>query len=81
MRVHNGEVKDVNGSTWDTADDVTEEEGQPFRWELKMDNLTHIHIMEMGADVPKSYTVTELTDNVLVYEDIYGKEHNFERVK
>ncbi len=65
------------GATWDTGDDVTEEEGQKFEWELVKSDLTHIHIMEMGGKVPKYYTVTELTATTLKYKDDFGKRFSF----
>ncbi|MCF8363756.1 MAG: hypothetical protein K9G70_14150 [Prolixibacteraceae bacterium] len=40
---------DGTGSTWDQADDVTEEEAQEFTWTLVEAELTHIHIMELGG--------------------------------
>ena len=67
---------DGTGHTWDEADDVTEAEAQPFTWTLEDGILTHIHIMEMGADIPKVYTVTKLTATELSYEDDFGKVHN-----
>lgn len=66
---------DGTGYTWDEADDVTESEAQHFTWTLEGDVLTHIHIMEMGAEIPKIYTVTKLTATELSYEDDYGKIH------
>lgn len=72
---------DGTGYTWDTADDVTEEEAQQFTWTLEGDDLTQIHIMEMGGNIPKVYTVTNLTDTELSYEDEFGKKHTFKRVK
>lgn len=69
------------GITWDTADDVTEAEGQAFTWTLIKDELTHIHIMETGgAGVPKIYTVTELSATTLKYKDDYGKSYTFTKV-
>ncbi len=71
---------DHKGSTWDTADDVTEEEAQPFTWTLDNSDLTQIHIMEMGPGVPKSYTVTELTATSLKYHDDFNKSYSFLKV-
>jgi hypothetical protein len=70
-------LADGNGSTWDTADDVTEAEAQPFTWTLVNDLMTHIHILEMGGSVPKIYTVTELTETSLKYHDAFGKTFSF----
>lgn len=69
-----------SGSTWDTSDDVTEEEAQLFTWSLTGSELKHIHILEMGATVPKVYTLTELTGTTLKYEDGFGKRFSFTRV-
>jgi len=65
------------GYTWDTADDVTEEEAQPFTWTLEGSTLTQIHQMEMGGNVPKTYTVTKLNATTLAYHDDYGKSYTF----
>lgn len=71
---------DGTGKTWDTADDVSEEEAQDFTWTLVQAELTHIHVMEMGGSVPKVYTVTELTETTLKYRDDFGKSYSFTKV-
>jgi hypothetical protein len=73
-------LADGTGGTWDTADDVTESEAQAFTWTLVKSELTHIHILEMGGTVPKVYTVTELTDTSLKYEDDFGGSFSFTKV-
>ena len=66
------------GVTWDTADDVTEADGQAFTWTLEKSELTHIHIMETGGTgVPKVYTVTVLNTTTLSYKDDFGKSYTF----
>lgn len=65
-------LSDGNGSTWDTSDDVTEAEAQPFTWTLVQSDLTHIHIMQLEGSVPKTYKVTELTSTTLKYRDEKG---------
>jgi len=65
------------GYTWDTADDVSEEEAQPFTWTLEGSTLTQIHRMEMGGNIPKTYTVTKLNATTLAYHDNYGKTYTF----
>ncbi|MBO6081125.1 MAG: hypothetical protein J6P54_09190 [Bacteroidales bacterium] len=65
------------GYTWDTADDVTEAEAQVFSWKLEGSTLTQIHLMEMGGNVPKTYTVTKLSATTLAYHDDYGKSYTF----
>jgi hypothetical protein len=68
------------GSTWDTADDVSEAEAQAFSWTLVKSELTHIHVLEIGGSVPKVYTVTELTSSSLKYEDDFGVKFSFTKV-
>lgn len=70
--VHYKYSSDHYGATWDTADDVTEAEAQRFSWTLDQSDLTHIHIMEVGGEVPKYYTVTELTESTLKYKDSFN---------
>lgn len=69
------------GHTWDTADDVTEEEAQQFTWQLDGATLSINHIGEMGEVIPKTYTVTKLTTTELQYKDLYNFVHSFTRVK
>lgn len=71
---------DGTGSTWDEADDVTEDEAQKFTWTLVQSELTHIHLMELGGSVPKVYTVTELSSTSLKYRDDFGKTFSFVKV-
>jgi len=73
-------LSNYKGTTWDTSDDVTEAEGQAFTWSLVQSELTHIHIMEVGGNVPKVFTVTELTATSLKYKDSFGKTYSFTKV-
>ena len=73
-------VSDYTGKTWDTSDDVTEEEAQSFTWSLVKEELTHIHILEVGGSVPKVYKVTELTASSLKYQDDFGTTFAFTKV-
>jgi hypothetical protein len=70
---------DKSGATWDTADDVTEAEGQEFTWTIEIDQLEQIHILENGGLVPKVYTLTTLTASTLVYEDDFGSVKTFRK--
>ncbi|MGC9331842.1 MAG: hypothetical protein ACP5DZ_08215 [Bacteroidales bacterium] len=72
---------DHTGYTWDTADDVSEAEAQDFTWSLDEDQLVQIHIMEIGGNIPKTYTVTRLNETNLIYKDDYGTTHNFTKVE
>ena len=63
------------GVTWDESDDFYEDEAQIFEWSLNGDELTHIHIMEIGGGrIPRVYTVTELSSTTLKY---YGYNKNY----
>ena len=70
---------DKSGVTWDTADDVSEAEGQKFTWTIEVDQLEQIHIIENGGLVPKVYTLTTLTASTLVYKDDFGKVKTFSK--
>lgn len=75
---------DGTGVTWDTADDVHEDEAQMFKWEYDDSDksLTHIHWMEMTQEwtVPRVYTITWLSDAELVYVDKFGKSYSFKKL-
>lgn len=45
-----------------------------------MSELTQIHIMTIGGNVPKVYTVTELTATTLKYKDSFSVTHSFTKV-
>jgi hypothetical protein len=72
-------LADGTGGTWDTADDVTEQEAQAFTWTLVAADLTHLHIMEIGPNIQKDYTVTELTATTLKYHDEFDS-YSFTKV-
>ena len=67
------------GREWDEAEDITEDDLLPkgngwFKYLFETTgNLTEIHLMDNGgAEIPKVYVVTVLTDTELSY---YEKEH------
>lgn len=68
------------GVSWDTGDDVSEDEALPFTWSLSGNRLIHYHTMEGGQVVPQAYTLTGLSASVLEYHDNVGKEHRFTKV-
>lgn len=70
---------DGTGHTWDTADDIYEEEAQPFTWSLTKATLVQNHLMEMGGVVPKTYILTKLNATTLCYHDSYGTSYTFIR--
>ena len=66
------------GREWDEDDDIYEADLKYhgngwFKWELVQTNLTEIHLMDNGgAEIPKTYIVTKLTETELQY---YEKDH------
>lgn len=69
------------GYTWDEGDGVTEDEAQPFTWEVDESEMIHIHKMEMGADIPMYYIITELTAYSLKYYDAYNSNDTYSFIK
>jgi len=76
----NGDTVQVNGTTWDEGDDISEDEAQLFNWKLSGATLTQEHVSTFVV-VPKVYTITELNSNKLTYKDAYGVTHHFSKVK
>ncbi|MDR2910332.1 MAG: hypothetical protein LBV47_03060 [Bacteroidales bacterium] len=72
-------LSDHTGATWDTSEDVTEEEAQKFTWTLVNSELRQIHIMEIGGEIPKNYNITELTATSLKYNDSFSS-YSFSKV-
>lgn len=70
-----------SGATWDTGDDVSEAEAQPFTWSLEGATLTQIYEGEMGQKVPKTYTLVTLNDSTLSYRDNYGVSATFIKIQ
>lgn len=66
------------GITWDTYDDVTEEEADTFNWSFDGSQLIQEHHMVVGI-VPRILTVTKLDLDSLVYQDSGGLLHHFFR--
>ena len=75
----NGDTVQVNGTTWDVSDDVTEEEAQLFNWTLTGATLKHEHVGTF-VTVPKVYTIIMLGSNNLGYKDEYGVTHHYSKV-
>jgi len=69
-------VSDYTGSSWDTSDDVGEDD-QMFEWQLVKSDLTIIHIGKMGQRVPEYLTVTQLTTTTLRVKDDFNVNITF----
>lgn len=74
------------GRQWNESEDIYEEDLVPygngwFKYKLVKSDLTEIHLMDNGgAEVPKVYFVTKLTDTELQYKDNFGTTHLFDKV-
>ena len=74
------------GREWDESEDIFESDLLPygngwFKYKLVKSNLTEIHLMDNGgAEIPKIYVVTKLTDTELQYKDNFGTTHSFDKV-
>ena len=74
------------GREWDESEDIFEADLLPygngwFKYKLVKSDLTEIHLMDNGgAEIPKIYVVTKLTDTALQYKDDFGTTHSFDKV-
>ena len=74
------------GREWDESEDIFESDLLPygngwFKYKLVQSDLTEIHLMDNGgAEIPKIYVVTKLTDTELQYKDNFGTTHSFDKV-
>ena len=71
------------GREWDESEDIFESDLLPygngwFKYKLVKSDLTEIHLMDNGgAEIPKIYVVTKLTDTALQYKDDFGTTHYY----
>jgi hypothetical protein len=74
------------GREWDESDDMSESDLKPygngwFKYKLVKSDLTEIHLMDNGgADIPKVYTVLNLTEDALQYKDNRGVTTTFAKI-
>ena len=74
------------GREWDESDDMSESDLKLygngwFKYKLVKSDLTEIHLMDNGgADIPKVYTVLNLTEDALQYKDDRGVTTTFAKV-
>ena len=74
-------LSNKNGSSWDTKDDVREDEAQPFTWTLVKSELRLIHTISMGGSALEVFKVKKLTATTLELEDVVDKKkHTFTKV-
>ena len=72
--------EDHTGLLWETSDDITREEAQPFTWSLDSNVLLLVFRLERGAVVPKMYVVTYADEESLAYSDAYGNACLWDRL-
>lgn len=74
------------GREWDESDEMSESDLKPygngwFKYKLVKSDLTEIHLMDNGgADIPKVYTVLNLTEDALQYKDDRGVTTTFAKI-
>jgi hypothetical protein len=78
--LHEKYLEGGTGSSWDTGDDVTEEEAMPFTWTLDGSNLQREEEMFDGSKVVKYYTVLRLTYSTLEFTDDFDVSSTFTKV-
>ncbi len=71
--------KDSTGLMWDTSDDVSREEAQPFSWSMDSNVLVLVCRLMRGALVPKRYVVTYLDEESLSCSDVHGNAFLWDR--
>ena len=76
-------LSNYTGGSWDTADDVREDEAQPFTWQLVKSDLTILHRGEHFDIVASEvFTVTQLTATTLkTKDDLSNATLTFTKVK
>ena len=62
---------DGSGHTWDTADDLTEEEASPFNWEAYEEAIMLTHKLKLRGIVPRYYELDRLNAFDLRFHDTY----------
>ena len=74
------------GREWDESDEMSESDLKPygngwFKYKLVKSDLTEKHLMDNGgAEIPKVYTVLNLTEDALQYKDDRGVTTTFAKV-
>jgi hypothetical protein len=79
--LHYKYLSNGKGASWDTKDDVKEDEAQPFTWTLVKSELRHLHQHFGGGSSPENFTVKKLTATTLECEDVVDKrKYTFTKV-
>ena len=70
---------DGTGHTWDTDDDLSEEEATPFSWEAYDNAIMMTHKLRIRGIVPRYYELDRLNAFDLRFHDTYS-DYALERV-
>ena len=62
---------DGTGCTWDTDDDLTEDEASPFQWKVSNGQLVLSHQMRMAGFIPRMYHIDAIDNGSLQFHDPY----------
>ena len=76
---HEVYLSDGTGMMWDSAEDITRDEAQRFKWTLDSNLLTIVCKLELGGVVPKRYVVTYADDENLAYSDLHGTAYLWDK--
>ncbi|MDD3079539.1 MAG: hypothetical protein PHH37_10610 [Paludibacter sp.] len=73
---------DNTGLYWNPSENVLKTDSQKFTWSLDKSDLTRINIFKNGTPgSTESFTITELTESILKYEDDFGVKYSFDKVE
>ena len=64
---------DGTGHTWDTEDDLTENEASPFQWKVSNGSLMLTHELRMTGFIPRMYHIDAIDDGSLQFHDPYAE--------
>ena len=79
--LHYKYLSDGTGGSWDTSDDVREDEAQPFTWTLDKSELRHLHLSFGGGVSPETFIISELTATTMKCKDaVDNKSYTFTKV-
>lgn len=70
---------DGTGHTWDTDDDLTENEASPFNWQILNGKLVLSHQLRMTGFIPRMYQIDAIDRGSLQFHDPYS-DYTLQRI-
>ena len=64
--------EDGTGHTWDTDDDISEEEASPFEWQISNGNIVLTHKMRIKGMIPRLYQIDGFDGESFQFHDAYS---------